>query len=118
MLEKLKKSIKSQALKIGWINREIQAHEAEMVRQRIEAEEKRIAEQIEAQRIYDQKVAHHHNWERIMRGQAMRDVGTEKDDRMLAVGMDTRGMGQRPFNPVFTMEDSIMWGTKNGGERY
>ena len=110
MIKKLAKAIKVKASKIGWINREIQAHNAEQTRQQIEAEEKRIAEQIEAQRIVNQKTEHHHNWQRIMKGQAMRDVDTEKDGRMLSVGMDTRGMGQRPFNPVFTVEDSIMWG--------
>lgn len=113
MLEKLKEAIKFQASKIAWINREIQAHNAEQTKQRIEAEEKRIARQIEEHRISGQKAEHHHDWQRIMKGLAMRDVDTEKDGRMLAVGMDTRGMGQRPFVPVFSRTDSLVWGERS-----
>jgi len=112
MLEKFAKAIKFHASKIGWINREIQAHNAEQTKQRIEAEEKRIAAQIEEQRISNQKAEHHHHWERIMKGQAMRDIGTEKDDdRMKAVVVDYVGRRRvgESFNPVFSRMDCLNW---------
>ena len=107
VLKRITKAICNQASKIGWINREIQAYKIEQEKKRIELEQKRIAKQ---------KEEHHHHWERIMRGQAMRDVDTEKDDgRIQAVVVDYVGWGRvgESFNPVFSRTDCVNWAEKS-----
>ena len=101
MLKKIVKYIKT------WINREIQAYKIEQEKQRTELEKKRIA---------NQKAEHHHHWERIMKGQAMRDVGEEKEGgRMKAVVVDYVGRRRvrEPFNPVFSRMDCVNWGERS-----
>jgi len=102
MLNKIGKAIGRKLLKIEWFKREVDRYKLEQWHKKIELEKQESKRYFDALKLSSKSIRRE----------------DKEDGRMLAVGMDTRGMGQRPFNPVFTAEDCVNWGIKNGGDMY